>query len=696
MRLDGDMATHATYRLTELPDVIEPRPASVLSPFGARVDPYYWLRDDTRSSPEVLAVLERENAYADRYFAPLGPLVETLTTELKSRLPGNEHSVPYWDQGRWWQRCFEEGLEYPRIVSGTDVEERAGLVLFDPNVAREESAFYALGCIELSADERVLAIVEDRTGRREYTLRFECRQAGTGYGEQISGVEPELVWLCDNSILYIRKDPVTLLGLSVYRHYLGTDPAQDVCVYEEQDDEFTLSITRSRSGRYVCLVLHQTLTSEERWARWDDPTLRFEVVLERRHGVEYQAEDYGQDLILLSNERAPEFELYRLGFAERGQRSRWQTLLAAREDALLDEFCVFNQALVVRERAYGSTRLMRLDWQTRQVTTLSTLSATDVVEFSDNADASLSYVRWSSSSLTQPRCIWDTDLLSGVTTQRYVALVPNSDLTQLMTQSVVIYSRDQQPIPVTLLRQKKPSRSPQPVLVVGYGAYGLSYDPNFRSNWLSLVERGVAIAIAHIRGGQELGRHWTEAGRRERKTNSFNDFEDVLRGLGQAVEIDATRMVAMGGSAGGLLMGAVANQTGALCRAMVVQVPFVDVLTTMLDESLPLTTNEYDEWGNPSRSLAEYQRLLSYSPVDQVRPQAYPAMLITTGLHDSQVQYWEPVKWLAQLRVKRSNDLPLLLRTDLEAGHGGKAGRFERLREVAYEYAFILNELGLV
>jgi len=688
-----------TPPFTPQPPLIERRPASVLSPHGARQDDYYWLRDDSRQDPDVLAVLRAENTYTDGYFEPLRSLVASLSQELKGRIPAQEASVPLWRHGRWWQNQYQAGLEYPLIISGADATESVGELIFDPNTARGNSTYYNLGALELSPDEHWLAVVEDRTGRREYVLRFLNRRTGDYAAESVMGIEPEIVWLPNQAILYIRKDPVTLLGLQVYRHRLGTDPELDECVYVETDSQFYLSLSRSRSGRFVTIELNQTLTSEVRWARWDDPELRWEVVLPRVHGVEYQAEDHGDDVVLLTNEVAPEFKLIHVPFKQRHTRAEWRTLLDHNADVLIDNFYNFSNGVVVRERAYGTTRLRWVDWQVSAVKLITHLPMPAVVDFGANADAQLDYVRWESSSLVQPRCIWDTSLATLETVQRFAAAVPNCDLTQYITQAISVISRDGQTIPVSVLRLKnKPAKARtqrQPVLVVGYGAYGLSYDPQFRSNWLSLVDRGMMVVIAHIRGGQELGRHWTEAGRREHKTNSFNDFEDVTRAIGQLVEVDANRVVAMGGSAGGLLMGAVANQAPQCYRAMVVQVPFVDVLTTMLDDELPLTTNEYDEWGNPTRSLAEYNRLLSYSPLDQVRRQSYPAMLVTTGLYDSQVQYWEPVKWVARLRSHKLDTNPLLLRTDMQAGHGGKAGRFERLDEIAYEYAFILNETGL-
>jgi len=317
------------------------------------------------------------------------------------------------------------------------------------------------------------------------------------------------------------------------------------------------------------------------------------------------------------------------------------------------------------------------------------------VEFGANADARLTVVRWVTSSPSQSKRVFDTHLDRLESVCRQHTEVPHCDLSRYRTEQRWVTARDGQRIPVTLLTSVQQGSQPVPCLLVGYGAYGLSYDPQFRSHWLSLVDRHMAVAIAHIRGGQELGRAWTEAGRRERKFNTFNDFVDVARAMAQWAEIDGQRLVAMGGSAGGLLMGAVVNQAPECFRAVVAQVPFVDVLTTMLDESLPLTTNEYDEWGNPSESREQYERLLAYSPIDQTSAYDYPPLLLTTGLYDSQVQYWEPVKWLATLRDVKTDDHPVFLRTDLAAGHGGKAGRFERLREIAEEYAFVLNEVGL-
>jgi len=674
---------------------ITPRPASVLSPFGARLDPYYGLRDDSRSDPEILGVLRNENDYFDAYLKPLQPLVATLVEEFKRRIPPNEHSVPVWREGRWWQNRYSAELEYPQIVSGTAADESDGVVLFDPNVERKQSEFYALGSLELSPCERWLAVVEDWTGRREYTLRVIDRQTNAVIQDGVCGIEPEVVWLNSHDVLYIRKDPVTLLGNQVYRHTVGSDVSLDTKVYEELDPEFTLSIQRSRSGRFIEIILHQTLTSEIHWAKSDDPALRFEVLLPRQHGIEYSAEDFEDEVIFKINEQASEFKLVRVAFDQRQQRDQWREIVGHRADVLIDDFLCFPQCFVVRERALGQARLMRIDARSHAVTPISTMAGPATVEFGANADARLTVVRWVTSSPSQSKRVFDTHLDRLESVCRQHTEVPHCDLSRYRTEQRWVTARDGQRIPVTLLTSVQQGSQPVPCLLVGYGAYGLSYDPQFRSHWLSLVDRHMAVAIAHIRGGQELGRAWTEAGRRERKFNTFNDFVDVARAMAQWAEIDGQRLVAMGGSAGGLLMGAVVNQAPECFRAVVAQVPFVDVLTTMLDESLPLTTNEYDEWGNPSESREQYERLLAYSPIDQTSAYDYPPLLLTTGLYDSQVQYWEPVKWLATLRDVKTDDHPVFLRTDLAAGHGGKAGRFERLREIAEEYAFVLNEVGL-
>jgi len=687
--------TPSKVPFSEPAPVIAPRPASVLSPFGARLDEFYGLRDDSRADPEILEIMRRENQYFDQYLKPLGSLVQELVGEFKKRIAPNEHSVPLWDHGRWWQYRYAENLEYPQIFSGRSPSENDGELMFDPNEQRGDSDFYALGSLELSPDERVLAVIEDWTGRREYTLRFIERETGKISVDDIKGIEPEVVWINNEEVLYIRKDPVTLLGREVYRHRIGTSSSSDQKVYEEHDPEFTLSIQRSRSGHWVEIILHQTLTSEIHWARMDDPGLRFEVLLPRQYGIEYSAEDFNDEVIFQINENAPEFKLIRVAFNKRSDRSQWREILSSRSDVLIDDFLCFKDYFVVRERTKAQARLMRVDAKTHQCVMLSDVSGPAVIEFGANVDASLAVVRWSSSSLAQPKKIFDTALDTLAVSCRHQSEVPHCDLSQYTSERRWVSARDGQQVPVTLLMKATSSLTAQPCLLIGYGAYGISYDPNFRSPWLSLVDRGVVVAIAHIRGGQEMGRAWTEAGRRECKENTFNDFIDVAQAMATWPEIDGKRIAAMGGSAGGLLMGAVVNRAPECFRAIVAQVPFVDVLTTMLDESLPLTTNEYDEWGNPSASLEQYNRLLAYSPIDQTSHQNYPPMLLTTGLYDSQVQFWEPLKWLAQLRKLKTDSNPVFLRSDLAAGHGGKAGRFERLNEIAEEYCFVLNELGV-
>ncbi len=499
----------------------------------------------------------------------------------------------------------------------------------------------------------------------------------------------------NRTLLYVEKDPETLLGIFVKKHVLGEDPKRDALVFEQTDKSFYTGVSKSKSDAFIFLHMESTLSSEWRFARADDPQLRFEMFLPHEADHEYDIEHLGDAFIVRSNWRARNFRLARAPIGAHSDRAAWVDVMAHRDAAYIEDFDVFQEFLAVSVRSGGLRKICihRLDNGTEFF--IASDEAAYTTSISVNPELNTEIVRYAYSSLTTPATLYDYNVRTGerVLLKRDPVL-GSFDPADYATEFLLAPARDGASIPVSLVYRKGFVRyGAAPLLQYGYGAYGLSIDPSFSSARLSLLDRGFVYAIAHVRGGQEMGRAWYDAGRKLHKKNSFNDFLDVTRMLVQRGYAANDKVFAMGGSAGGLLMGAVANMSAGDYRGIVAQVPFVDVVTTMLDESIPLTTNEYDEWGDPNEA-AYYDYMLSYSPYDNVSRKDYPALYITTGLWDSQVQYYEPAKWVAKLRTLKSDRNRLLLHVEMEAGHGGKSGRFQRYREIAMEYAFLLDELS--
>ena len=679
------------------PPIAKTVPYTVTSPNGDRVDPYYWLRDDTRSKPEVIAYLSAENDYTAAMLAHAQPAREALFKEMVGRIQQDDSSVPYRKNGWWLYTRFEQGNEYPihaRKRGSLDAPEE---VLLDANVLGAGKGFYQIGSWQPSPDGAQLVYAEDVSGRRQFVLRFKNLQTGQLWPESIANVEAGTVWANDNrTVLYIEKNPQTLLGFRVRKHVLGTDPANDPVVYEEKDSTYYMGIGKSRSERFLWIGLNSTVATEWRYADANDPDLVFRTVLPRERDHEYQVQDHGDEFYILTNWQARNFRIMRAPIAQAGDRANWVEWVAHRDDALLSSMTVLRDHVAINERSGGLPKI--------RIKTIadgrSELLAFDEPAYSAftgaNAEYDTAALRIVYTSPQTPASTYDVDLASGERKllKREIVLGGfNRD--DYVTEFRFAPARDGAQVPVTLLYRKGLKRDGSAALYqYGYGSYGAAMSPAFNDKVLSLVDRGVVYVIAHIRGGEEMGRAWYESGRQLQKKNTFNDFIDVTDFLVREGYAAKDRVVAQGGSAGGLLMGAIANMAPDRYRAIVADVPFVDVVTTMLDESIPLTTNEFDEWGNPKQK-AFYDYMLSYSPYDNVAAQDYPAMLVTTGLHDSQVQYFEPAKWVAKLRATRTGTSPLLLKTNMEAGHGGKSGRFRRLEEVALAYAFFLDQLGI-
>ena len=677
------------------PPVAAVRPYRVKSRFGDRTDPYYWLRDDERSNPDVLAYLRQENAYRERSMAHAKPLEDALYDEIYGRLKQDDSTVPYRKNGYWYSTRFEPGKEHPIFVRRKDLAGAPEEILLDANLHAVSHAYYRVGALEISPDSQWLAFCEDTVGRRQFTLRFKNLAAQEILPVAIPNVESDLAWTNDNkTLLYVEKDPETLLGKFVRQHVLGEDPRHDALIFEQTDTRFYTGVTKSKSEAFIFLHMESTLSSEWRYARADDPELRFEIFLPEEADHEYDIEHLGEQFIVRSNWQARNFRLSAAPIGALSDRASWVDLMAHRDDTYIEDFDVFDEFLAVSVRSGGLRKICIHPRSGAAEFFIASDEAAYTTSISVNPELHTPILRYAYSSLTTPATLYDYDTRTGeqVLLKRDPVL-GSFDPAHYATEFLLVPARDGALIPVSLVYRSGFERNgTAPLLQYGYGAYGLSIDPSFSSARLSLLDRGFVYAIAHVRGGQEMGRAWYDLGRKLHKKNSFGDFLDVTRALVERGYAAKNKVFAMGGSAGGLLMGAVANMDDGDYRGMVAQVPFVDVLTTMLDETIPLTTNEYDEWGDP-KDREYYDYLLSYSPYDNVGRKAYPAMFVTTGLWDSQVQYYEPANWVAKLRALKTDQHRLLLHVEMEAGHGGKSGRFQRYREIAMEYAFLLDEL---
>jgi oligopeptidase B len=630
--------------------------------------------------------------------APHRALEQKVYDEIVGRIKQDDSTVPVRRNGWWYYQRYETGKQYPIFARRKGSLEAPEEIILDGNQRAQGHGFYAVANLEVSPDGRWAAIAEDTVGRRQYDIRIQDLASGEWLPTRITNAEASLAWADDNaSLLYIRKDPQTLLGDKVYRHRRGTDPAQDMLVYEEKDDSFYMGLGRSKSDRFLFITVQSTVSSEWRYAAAGDPALAFKVAVPRERDHEYQLEDSGDRFVLRTNWQARNFRIIEAPIAQVADRAAWKDVIPHRADAFVESFEAFDDYLAVNERSGGLSKLRVRGWTDGRDFLLDAADPAYTMEFGSNSEAATPLLRYVYASPTTPSTTYDYDMRTGERRElKREPVLGGFDSADYTAEFRFATARDGTRVPVTLLyRRGTRLDGTAPVYQYAYGSYGYSTDPVFRSGVLSLVDRGFVYAIAHIRGGQEMGRAWYEDGKLKKKVNTFTDFIDVTRFLVKEKVADPKRVFAMGGSAGGLLMGAIANMAPGDYKGIVAHVPFVDVVTTMLDESIPLTTNEFDEWGNPAADRATYDYLLAYSPYDQVSRQAYPAMLVTGGLWDSQVQYWEPAKWVARLRTLKTDSNPLLMRMNMEAGHGGKSGRFERYREVAEEYAFVLWQAGI-
>ena len=657
-----------------------------------RIDNYYWLNE--RENPEVLAYLEAENQYADACLKHTEPLQEQLFKEITGRIKQDDNSVPIKIRDYYHYTRFEEGKEYPIYCRKKHSLEADEEIILDGNALAEGYAFFDIGEVSLSEDDRLLAFSVDTVSRRIYTVYVKDLATGELVGEPIMGTSGNVVWASDNQTLFYGVKDETLRPCKIMRHRLGTNPKDDVTVFEETDETFVTYISKTKSRKYLIINSESTLSSECRILESDQPEGEFRVFQERQPDMLYGIDHYGEHFYIQTNaDGAKNYKIMRTPVGQTGKQN-WEEVVAPREQVMIEGFTIFNKFFVIEEREGGLVKIRVKSWDGQTDYYIDFGEPAYTASVGANPDFDAVTVRYAYTSMTTPSSVFEWDMERCTKTLlKQQEIVGGYNPNDYVTERLLAPSHDGVLVPISIVYKRGLSKNGQnPLVLYGYGSYGSSMDAYFSLARLSLLDRGFVWAIAHIRGGEEMGRQWYEDGKMLHKKNTFLDFIACAEHLINMGYSSPQKMFAMGGSAGGLLVGAVVNMRPDLWKGVIAQVPFVDVVTTMLDESIPLTTGEYDEWGNPNEK-EYYDYILSYSPYDNVEAKDYPAMLITTGLHDSQVQYWEPAKWAAKLRALKTDKNPLYLKTEMDYGHGGASGRFEGYKEVALEYAFMLDVL---
>ncbi len=657
-----------------------------------RVDNYFWLREKT--NPEVISYLEAENRWTEEHTAHTAALRERLYQEMLGRIKETDAAVPVREHGYWYYTRTEQGKAYPIFCRRRGTMEAPEEVYFDQNQAAAGKPFHALGGMDVSPDGRWLLVLEDTTAFREYTLYVRDLESGA-IVDELPGVWNGTAWADDNRTFFYMTADSAKRGNAVWRHVVGTPRASDVKVFQEDDVLSNAGVFRSRSGKYVFITADGFTSSEWRAIPTADPTAAPRVLAPRRAGVEYTVEHAGDFFLFYTNDRATNFRLVRAP-EQNPSPAAWRDWLPHRPDVFVEGVDAFEHHVVVSERSGGLRRLRVSDRDGRNAHYISFPEAAYGVFPTGNLEYATETFRFSYSSMQTPTAVYDYNMRTRARELRKQQEIPSGyDPTRYEVRRIMAPSTGGVRVPVSLLARKGVRLDgSNPLLLYAYGSYGATMEPTFNSAVLSLVDRGFVYAIAHIRGGQELGRQWYDDGKMLKKKNTFVDFIAAAEELVRLKYTRPDRLVANGGSAGGLLMGAVANMRPDLFRAIVADVPFVDVINTMLDASLPLTAQEWEQWGNPNK-VDEYRYMLSYSPYDNVAAKDYPWLLVTTSLNDSQVMYFEPAKWVAKLRATKTDTNPLLLKTNMAGGHGGSSGRYDRLREAAFRYAFMLDAVGL-
>ena len=690
-------STAIAFTAIAKPPIAQARPFSVLSPGRVRDDEYYWLRDDTRKDPEMLAYLAAENAFKDAALAHVKPLQETLYGEIIGRIKQDDSSVPYRKSGFWYYTRYESGQEYPIHARRKGSMQMPEQILLNVNDMAKGHDFFQVDAMTVSPDGALLAWAEDSVGRRQYVIRVKNLTSGAVLADRIENAESDIEWAADNkTLLYVEKDPITLLGHRVRKHLLGTDPKADALVWEQTDESFYTGVTKTKDERYLLIGAQSTVSSEYWYADAADPKLQFKLFLPRERDHEYQIENFESRWIVRTNWQARNFRVVEVAHGDEAKRGQWRDLVPHNTDGFVHGFDLFRSFMAVEERAGGLRKIRIRPWQGGGDTFITADEPSYATMLGQNEEIDSDVVRYIYTSLTTPRSTYDYDTGTGRRTLlKREPVLGDFDAARYANEYVWATARDGTRVPVSIVYRNDTQRDgTAPMLQYGYGSYGLTMDPSFSIPLLSLLDRGFVYALAHIRGGQEMGRAWYENGKLLNKINTFTDFIDVTRWLVAHKYADPKRVFARGGSAGGLLLGAIINMAPEDYRGIVSLVPFVDVVTTMLDESIPLTTNEFDEWGNP-KEKQYYDYMLSYSPYDQIERRDFPAIYIGTGLWDSQVQYFEPAKYVARLRARKTDSNLLVFRVNLEAGHGGKSGRLQRYEETAEQWAFILDQAGV-
>lgn len=682
------------YLETKLsPPIAEKHPHSLTIHGDERIDPYYWMRD--RSDPQVIAYLEAENAYTQAVMQHTEGLQKILYDEMLGRIKETDLSVPYRKGDFYYYTRTEEGKAYPiycRKQGSLDADED---VLLDQNVLAEGHEFFSLGVVQVSPDHQILAYSVDTAGSELYTLYFLDLKTRERYPEAIAETYYSLEWANDSRTVFYTQVDSTNRPYKLFRHVVGTPATDDVLVYHEADDSYFLGVGKTRSDAYLLMSLESKITSEIRYLKADDPQGEFQVIQARSHGMEYGVDHHGDYFYIVTNDDAVNFKLVKTPVTAPA-KPNWETVIPHRDDILLSGISAFVDHLVIYERQGGLPTVRVQKLSTGQEHSLTFPEPTYSVWESNNPEFNTNILRFSYSSMITPSSVFDYNLdTQERELKKQTEVLGGYDRIQYASEWISATAADGVQVPISIVYKRGMTKDGNnPLLLTGYGSYGMSYPVSFSSNRLSLLDRGVIIALAHIRGGSELGRQWYDNGKFLNKKNTFTDFITCAEYLIQTGWTGRDRLAISGGSAGGLLMGAVINQRPDLFKAVVADVPFVDVVTTILDPSLPLSVLEWEEWGNPN-DKTYYDYMKSYSPYDNVTAQDYPSLLITAGLNDSRVSYWEPAKWTAKLRDLKTDNNLLLLKTNMGAGHGGASGRYESLKEIAFEYAFLLDQWGI-
>jgi oligopeptidase B len=658
-----------------------------------RIDNYYWL--NYRDNPEVVAYIEAENAYTEAVMKHTEGLQENLYNEILGRIKQDDVSVPYKYNGYYYYTRYEEGKEYPihcRRYESMDHDEE---VMLNGNEMAEGYPYFQIGSWQVSYDNNLIAYAVDTLSRRIFTIYIKDLQTGEIFQHHIPNTSGNMAWANDNQTLFYTVKDETLRPHKVFKHKLDEVSTADELVYHETDPAFYSFVYKTKSMDYVIIGVNSTISSEYRFVNAYQPDGKFNLIQARQADLLYSIGHYGEHFYIRTNHNAQNFRLMKAPVSDPGMKS-WSEIISHRNDVLLEDFEVFKNYLTLTERKNGLNNIRIISWDNTTDYYLDFGEPAYLAYMSTNLDFDTDQLRYGYMSLTTPNSIFEFDMVKReriLLKQQEVLGGYNPE--EYQTERFYAPSHDGVMVPISLVYRKGLVRDgTNPIVLYGYGSYGISMDTYFSSARISLLDRGFIWAIAHVRGGEEMGRQWYEDGKKLKKMNSFYDFIACAESLIEQQYTSPDKLFAMGGSAGGLLVGAVVNMRPDLWKGVIAQVPFVDVVTTMLDETIPLTTGEYDEWGNPNEK-EYYDFMMTYSPYDNVQSAYYPAMLVTTGFHDSQVQYWEPAKWVAKLREMKTDNNMLLLKTNMDFGHGGASGRFEKLKETALEYAFMMNELGM-